>query len=114
MEQHTVVKHKPETPLTEIERYESLSNSLVRLKEETDKFKKVEAKIMETEEKVSEMLKKLDFKIKYNLFLNFQKLNIATISDIEEMRVKLEPVLRSFGLPNLALNAGKFLRQTGK
>ena len=47
--------------------------------------------------KVSEMLNELEFKIKYNFFLNFQKLNIATTSDIEQMGVKLEPVLEELG-----------------
>ena len=63
------------------------------MKEETDRFKKVKAKIMKTDMKVSEILNELDFMIEDNFFLIFYKLNIATTSDIEQIEVKLEPAL---------------------
>ena len=86
-----VVKHNPETELT------VLNKSIARLKEHTDKFRKVEEKIIKTEAKVSKTLKELDYKMEYHFYLNFQKLDIATTSDIERIGVKLEPVLQELG-----------------
>ena len=53
-----------------------LNKSLARLKEDSDKFRKIEEKIIETEAKVSKTPKELD-KIEYNFYQNFQKLDIA-------------------------------------
>ena len=91
LKHHMVVKHYHETELT------VLNKSLARLKEDTDKFRKVEEKIIETEAKVSKTLKELDYKMEYHFYLNFQKLDIAITSDIERIGVKLEPVLQELG-----------------
>ena len=75
LKHHMVVKHNHETELT------VLNKSFARLKEDTDKFRKVEEKIIETEAKVSKALKELDYKMEYYFYLNFKKLDIATTSD---------------------------------
>ena len=64
---HMVVMHYHETKLT------VLNKSLARLKVDTDKFREVEEKIIETEAKVSKTLKELDYKMEYHFYLNFQK-----------------------------------------
>ena len=83
-----VVKHNHETELT------ILNKSIARLKEDTDKFRKVEEKIIKAEANVSKTLKELDCKMEYHFYMNFQKLDIASISDIKRIGIKRKPVLQ--------------------
>ena len=76
---------------------EKLETDIKDIQEDIQKFKTVEKRVEESEEKVSKLLSEIDYKVKLNFFINYQQLNIATTSDIDQVSIKLKPVLQELG-----------------
>ena len=76
---------------------EKLETDIKDIQEDIQKFKTVEKRVEESEEKVTKLLSEIDYKVKLNFFINYQQLNIATTSDIDQVSIKLKPVLQELG-----------------
>ena len=60
-------------------------------------LKEVEEKVAKTEEKLQQTLNDLDSKISSGFFYHFVKYSIATSSDLEQLSVKVKPLLLELG-----------------
>ena len=76
---------------------EQLETTVNVVKEDIEKLKTLEEKVKQYEKKVLNVVKDIDRKVEVNFILNYQRYNIATTSDIKQVSIKLEPVLKELG-----------------